>query len=96
MSVYQPIKLEILIVITEWIDELLSHFQQSHVEEELEDCVDGYVEVNVQRYTTTGHPLSMIINLLSANDGEDEEEVGGEGDDLCVDHGDGDPVVAPE
>ena len=97
MSVYQPIKLEILIVITEWIDELLSHFQQSHVEEELEDCVDGYVEVNVQRYTTTGHSLSRIIfDLLSANDSEDEEEVGGEGDDLCVDHGDGDPVVAPE
>ena len=97
MSVYQPIKLEILIVITERIDELLSHFQQSHVEEELEDCVDGYVEVNVQRYTTTGHSLSRIIfDLLSANDSEDEEEVGGEGDDLCVDHGDGDPIVAPE
>ena len=89
MSVYQPIKLEILIVITERIDELLSHFQQSHVEEELEDCVDGYVEVNVQRYPTTGHSLTRIIfDLLSANDSEDEEEVGGEGDDLCVDHWD--------
>ena len=38
----------------------------------------------------------MILNLLSADDGEHEEEVGGEGDDLRVDHGDGDPVVAPE
>ena len=98
MSVYQPIKLEILIVITEWIDELLSHFEQSHVEEELEDCVDREVEINVQNYSVARHPLfSMIsLDLLSADNGEDEEEVGGESDDLCVDHGDGDPIVAPE
>ena len=38
----------------------------------------------------------VAFNLLSAHDGEDEEEVGGEGDDLGVDHRDGDPVVAPE
>ena len=38
----------------------------------------------------------ISFDLLSADNGEDEEEVGGEGDDLCVDHGDGDPVVAPE
>ena len=98
MSVYQPIQLEILIVITEWIDELLGHFQKSHVEEELENCVDRKVEINVENYSVAGHPLvSMVaLDLLSADNGEDEEEVGGEGDDLCVDHGDGDPVVAPQ
>ena len=47
VSVYQPIQLEILIVITEWIDKLLSDLQQSHIEEELEDCVDRKVEINV-------------------------------------------------
>ena len=96
MSVYQPIKLEILIVITEGIDQLFSHFQESHVEEELEDGVDRDVEVNIERDTTTGHSRSVVLYLLPANDGEDEEEVGGEGDDLGVDHGDGDPVVTPE
>ena len=96
MSVDQPVELEILIVITEGIDQLFSHFQESHVEEELEDGVDGDVEVNIERDTTTGHSRSVVLYLLPANDGEDEEEVGGEGDDLCVDHGDGDPVVAPQ
>ena len=96
VSVDQPVELEILIVITEGIDQLFGNFQKSHVEEELEDGVDGDVEVNIERDTTTGHSRGVVLYLLSANDGEDEEEVGGEGDDLGVDHGDGDPVVAPE
>ena len=98
MSVYQPIQLEILIVIAEWIDELFCDLQESHVEEELEDGVDRKEEINVEDYPVAGHPLISVIslNLLSAHYREDEEEVGGEGDDLRVDHGDGDPVVAPE
>ena len=98
MSVYQPIQLKILVIITEGVDQLLCNLQQSHVEEELEDRVDGKKEINVQHYSIAGHSLvSMIsLNLLPSHYGEDEEEVGGEGDDLGVDHGDGDPVIAPQ
>ena len=98
MSVDQPVELEILIVITEGVDKLFRYFQQSHVEEELEDGVDGKEEINVENNPIAGHPLVSVIafNLLPADYGEDEEEIGGEGDHLGVDHGDGDPFIAPE
>ena len=98
MSVNQPVQLEVLVVVSEGIDQLLGHLQQPHVEEELEDGVDWNVEINIKRQSSAGHPLALAVTLqlLSTDDGEDEEHVGGEGDHLGVDHGDGDPVVAPQ
>ena len=98
MSVNQPVQLEVLVVVPEGIDQLLGHLQQPHVEEELEDGVHGEVEVNIQHHPAAGHPLVPLVTLylLPTHDGEDKEEVGGEGDHLGVDHGDGDPVVAPQ
>ena len=48
MSVNQPIKLKIFIIISKRIDQLFSNLEQAHVEEELENSEYGDVEVNVQ------------------------------------------------
>ena len=79
MPVDQPIELEIFIVISERIDQLFSNLQQAHIEEELEDGKDGDVEVDVQGNTTTWHPLisAITIDLLSSNNCENKEEIGG-------------------
>ena len=98
MSVNQPVELKIFIIISKRINQLFSNLKQPHVEKELEDGEDGDVKVDVQWQPSTRHPLVLPIplELLSADDGEDEEDVGGEGDHLSVDHGYGDPVVAPQ
>merc|ERR1719367_1743161 len=98
VTINEPVQLKVFIVIPKRIDQLFCHFQQTHEEEELENGEDGNVQIDVERNPSTWHPLTnnLRIQLLSADDGEDEEDVGGEGDDLGVDHGDGDPVIAPE
>ena len=99
MTIDEPIQLKVFIVVTKRIDQLFCYFQETHEEEELENGEDGDVEVDVERNSSAWHPSSfhsVWIQLLSPDDGEDEEDVGGQGDHLGVDHGDGDPVVAPE
>ena len=84
MPVNKPIELKIFIVISEGIDQLFSNLQQAHVEEELEDSEDRDVEIDIQWDSTTWHPFifSISFQFLSSNDGEDEEDVGGQCDDL--------------
>ena len=89
MAVYQPVQLEVLVVVAEGIDQLLGHLEQAHVEEELEDGEDGNVEVDVDGDPSARHPHvlpivahTIALDLLTTNEGEDEEEVGGKGDHL--------------
>jgi hypothetical protein len=101
VPVDQPVKFKVFVVVSEGIDQLLSYLEETHVEEELQHGEDWDVEVDVQWNSTTWHSLvgasdTITIDLLSPDDGEDEEEVGGEGDHLGVHHRDGHPVVAPE
>ena len=98
MPVDEPVELEVLVVVAEGIDQLFGHLEQAHVEEELEDGEDGNVEVDVHGHATGPHEGALLhaVNLLPADHGEDEENVGGQGDDLGVHHGDGHPVVAPQ
>ena len=101
VTVNQPIQLEIFIVITKRVDELLGDLEKAHVEKKLKNCENWNVEIDFDWHPAAWHPLSLLVNavsfnLLSADDGEDEEKVGGEGDNLGVDHGYGHPVVAPK
>ena len=99
MAIDEPVQFKVLVVVTERVDQLFSHLEQTHEEEELEDGEDGNVEVDVERDPSAGHSAirhRVRVQLLPADDGEDEEDVGGQGHHLGVDHGDGDPVVAPE
>ena len=91
MSVNQPVKFKVFVVVPEWVDQLLCHLEQAHVEEELEDGEDGDVEVDVDGDPPARHPHvfpvvshAKALNLLSADEGEDEEEVGGKGDHLSI------------
>ena len=101
MTVNQPVQLEIFIIVTKGVDELFGDLEKAHVEEKLKNGENGNVEINFNWHPATWHPLSLLVytesfDLLSANDGEDEEEVGGEGDHLSVHHRYGHPVVAPQ
>ena len=89
MSVYQPVKFKVFVVVPEGVDKLLGDLEEAHVEEELEDGEDGDVEVDVDGNPPAGHPhiLPVVphtkaLNLLSTDEGEDEEEVGSKGDHL--------------
>ena len=89
MAIYEPVQLEVLVVVAEGIDQLLGHLEQAHVEEELEDGEDGNVEVDVDGDPSARHPHVLPIvahtkalDLLTTNEGEDEEEVGGKGHHL--------------
>ena len=84
MAIYEPIKLKIFVVVTKWIDELFSYFEQAHIEEELEDSVNWNVEVNFKHNPATAHMVSRgdSYDSLSSNDGEDEEYIGGQGNNL--------------
>ena len=93
ISVNQPVQLEILVVVTKGVDELLGNFEETHEEEELEDGEDGEVEVEVD-----GHPvgrvlvlpvpygthktLVVVVQLLASDQTEDEEHIGGQGHHL--------------
>ena len=85
MSVNQPVELKIFIIISKRINQLFSNLEQTHVEEELEDGEDGDVKVNIQGNTVAGHPPVLVVPvyLLPPHDGEDEEEVGGQGHHLA-------------
>ena len=98
MSVDQPVQLKVFVVVTKGVDELFGNFEKAHEEEELKNGENGNVEIDVERNPAAWHSLVLSIwfDLLSADDGEDEEDVGGEGDHLGVDHGYGHPVVAPQ
>ena len=77
--------------------ELNSYLEQTHVEEELKDGINWNVQVDVHGHAAGPHVLALFegIDLLPANHREDEEQVRGQCHDLGVDHGDGDPIVAP-
>ena len=47
VPVNEPIQFKVFIVITKWIYQLFSNFQETHIEEELEDGINGQIEVNV-------------------------------------------------
>ena len=99
MTINEPVQLKILVIVTKWINQLFCDFEETHEEEELKDGEDGDVQIDVQWNPSTRHTSSfdrIWVQLLSPDDGEDEEDVGGEGDDLGVDHGDRNPVIAPE
>ena len=89
MAIDEPVQLEVLVVVTERVDQLFRHLEQTHEEEELEDGEDGNVEVDVDGDPSACHPHVLPIvahtkalDLLTTNEGEDEEEVGGKGDHL--------------
>ena len=90
MSVYQPVEFKVFVVVPEWVDQLLGDLEEAHVEEELEDGEDGDVEVDVDGNSAAGHPHILpvshtkALNLLAADEGEDEEEVGGKSDHLRI------------
>ena len=86
MSIYQPVELEVFVVVSEGVDQLLGDLQQPHVEEELEHREDRDVEINVQGDPAAAHGLVHVesVDLLSADDGEDEEDVGRQGDHLAA------------
>ena len=91
MSVYQPVEFKVFVVVAEGVDQLLGDLEEAHVEEELEDGEDGDVEVDVDGNSPAGHPHvftvvsnTKALNLLSTDEGEDEEEVGGKGDHLRI------------
>ena len=90
MSVYQPVEFKVFVVVPEGVDQLLCDLEEAHVEEELEDGEDGDVEVDVDGNSPAGHPHILpvshtkALNLLAANEGEDEEEVGGKSDHLRI------------
>ena len=99
MTINEPVQLKILVIVTKWIDQLFRDFEETHEEEELKDSEDGDVQIDVEWNPSTRHTSSfdrIWVQLLSPDDGEDEEDVGGEGDHLGVDHGDRNPVIAPE
>ena len=91
MSVYQPVKFKVFVVVPEGVDQLLGDLEEAHVEEELEDGEDGDVEVDVDGNPSAGHPhiLPVVphtkaLDLLATDEGEDEEEVGSKGDHLRI------------
>ena len=91
MSVYQPVEFKVFVVVSKWVDQLLGDLEEAHVEEELEDGEDGDVEVDVDGNPSTRHPHILPIvshtkalNLLAADQGEDEEEVGSKGNHLRI------------
>ena len=84
MSVNKPVEFKVLVIVPEGVDELLRHLEQAHVEEELEHSENRNVEINVERDAAASHRLMhvVVVNLLAADDGEDEEDVGGQGHHL--------------
>ncbi len=90
MSIYEPVELEVLVVIAEWVDELLRHLEQSHVEEELEHREDGYVQVNVHGHPAAAHVAALVRlvveHFLPPDHSEHEEQVRGKGHHLNNQH----------
>ena len=60
------------------------YLEQTHVEVELENCEDWNVEIYVHRHTTAPHVLPLLdgVYLLPSDHSEDEEDIGGQRDDL--------------
>ena len=56
----------------------------------LKNSEDGNVEINIYGYPAAAHGLVHVeaVDLLPADDGEDEEHVGGQGHDLHTHHKD--------
>ena len=77
---------------------LASYLEQTHVKEELQNSEDRNIQVNVHGHPTAPHVLPFLqgVDFLSANDSEDEEDIGGQCHYLGVDHGNGDPVITPQ
>ena len=91
VPVDQPVEFKVFVVVPEGVDQLLGDLKEAHVEEELEDGEDGDVEVDVDGDPPAGHPHVLpavshtkALNLLAADEGEDEEEVGSKGDHLRI------------
>ena len=65
---------------------MISYLEQAHVEEELQDCVNGNVEINVHGHPTRPHVLPLLqgVDLLTADHSEDEEHIRSQGNDLQV------------
>ena len=88
MAVYQPVQLEVLVVVAEGVDELLGDLEEAHVEEELQDGEDGNVEVQVHREAAAPHePVPgrvrpQVVDLLPPDHSENEEHVRRQGHDL--------------
>lgn len=91
VTIDQPIQLEVFIVIAEGIYQLLGYLQQSHEEEELQNCEDRKVLIYLQLEW-----LRAAVDILSADQGDPEETVSGERHHLSVHQGDRHPVVAPQ
>ena len=79
MTINQPVQLEIFIIIAERIYQLFSYFQQSHKEEELQNCENGHVFIYFQ--------LELFLDaldVLSTDYSDCEETVSGECHHLSI------------
>ena len=46
IAIHNPIDLKIIVIISEWINQLLGHLQPAHVEEELQSSEDWEVHID--------------------------------------------------
>ena len=77
VPVYQPVHLEVIIVLSKGIYQDLGHLEPAHVEEELQEGEDGNVEIHLVAL----EPLAGVQEL-SAHQRGHEEGVHGEGHHL--------------
>ena len=84
VAINQPVELKIFIVISERIDELFCHLEQTHEEEELKNGINWNVEVDIQWHAATPHVLALFqgINFLTADHREHKKEVSCQGHNL--------------
>lgn len=81
MTIDDPVELKVFVVIAERVDELLGNFQQSHVEEVLNDGECRNVEVELEL------PVDdwiVGLHVLAAEQRRREKGVRGQRDDLSV------------
>ena len=91
VAVNETVKLEIIIILPEGIDESLSDLQPTKEEGEL-NCEEEWIEhvepnPGVPHGHVVGHLVSLLIGRidpLSANKSRGEVEVDGQGDSLSV------------
>ena len=77
VPVYQPVHLEVIVILSEGIYQNLGDLEPAHVEEELQEGEDGNVEIHLM----TLEPLAGVQEL-SAHQRGHEEGVHREGHDL--------------
>lgn len=89
VPVNDPVSLKVVIVLSKRVYELLCYLQPSRVEEELQQGEDGDVKIKVVAGMTLGG-----VKKLPTNQTSEEEGVNSKSNNLSINEGDADPVVA--